>query len=226
MPFPVVHHRAPRRMNTHAHVANHDKNRDCPREVQRTLIHQPLPRAAVEQRRSPRRHPASPCSDDVTTDHDVAHEGWANTNCAAHWILHCAVEPQIGTDAATHRVVALGGRVDIDPYDTELGRIARVSDPSGATFALIDPPDRVEQPPPSRPARPKYMILRRHETPSRHSLPELARPPTGLRCAMATTRQARAVPGGVALCEAGAGKIVDPGWSDHQGQLVEGSQDP
>jgi hypothetical protein len=28
------------------------------------------------------------------------------------------------------------------------------------------------------------------------------------------------------LGEAGAGGIVDPGWSDRRGQLVEGSQDP
>ncbi|MCA1708274.1 MAG: hypothetical protein LC808_35355 [Actinobacteria bacterium] len=34
--------------------------------------------------------------------------------------------------------------MDIDPYDTELGRIARVADPAGATFALIDPTDRVD----------------------------------------------------------------------------------
>lgn len=71
-------------------------------------------------------------------------ESWADPDCAAHWMLHFAVEPQIGTDAAAHRVLALGGRVDIDPYDTELGRIARVADPSGATFALIDPTDRVD----------------------------------------------------------------------------------
>ena len=32
--------------------------------------------------------------------------------------------------------------------------------------------------------------------------------------------------GAVALREAGAGVIVDPGWLDRQGQLVEGSQDP
>jgi GDP-D-mannose dehydratase len=32
--------------------------------------------------------------------------------------------------------------------------------------------------------------------------------------------------GAVALCEAGAGGIVDPSWSDRQGQLVEGGQDP
>jgi hypothetical protein len=32
--------------------------------------------------------------------------------------------------------------------------------------------------------------------------------------------------GAVALCEAGAGEIVDPGWSDRQGQLIEGSRHP
>jgi hypothetical protein len=32
--------------------------------------------------------------------------------------------------------------------------------------------------------------------------------------------------GCVALCEAGTGEIVDPGWSDRQGQLVESSEDP
>jgi hypothetical protein len=32
--------------------------------------------------------------------------------------------------------------------------------------------------------------------------------------------------GAVALCEAGAGEIVDPGWSDRQGQLVEGGRHP
>lgn len=71
-------------------------------------------------------------------------EGWADSDCAAHWMLHFTVAPQMGTDIAARRVLALGGRVDIGPYDTELGRIARVADPSGATFALIDPTDRVE----------------------------------------------------------------------------------
>jgi len=69
---------------------------------------------------------------------------WAEPDCAARWMVHFAVDPQIGTDAATHRVLALGGRVDIDPYDSELGRIARVTDPSGAAFALIDPTDRID----------------------------------------------------------------------------------
>jgi hypothetical protein len=30
----------------------------------------------------------------------------------------------------------------------------------------------------------------------------------------------------VALCEAGTGKIVDPGWSDCQGQFVEDRRHP
>lgn len=72
------------------------------------------------------------------------HPGWADRNQASQWTLHFAVDPRIGTDAAADRVLALGGHVDIDPYDTEFGRIARVRDPSGAAFALIDPTDRVD----------------------------------------------------------------------------------
>jgi len=69
---------------------------------------------------------------------------WADPGTAAHWMLHFAVDPHIGTDAVAAQVRKLGGRVDIDPYDTELGRIARVTDPFGASFALIDPTQRVE----------------------------------------------------------------------------------
>lgn len=69
---------------------------------------------------------------------------WADPRCAARWMLHFTVDPHIGTDAAVDRVLALGGRVDADPYDTELGRIARVRDPSGAAFALIDPTNWVD----------------------------------------------------------------------------------
>lgn len=73
-------------------------------------------------------------------------QDWAEPDCAAHWVLHFAVDPRIGTDLTADRVLDLGGRVDVDPYDTELGRIARVTDPCGATFALIDPTDRAEIP--------------------------------------------------------------------------------
>jgi predicted enzyme related to lactoylglutathione lyase len=69
---------------------------------------------------------------------------WADPAWGAQWMLHFAVHPQTGTDVMAQRVLALGGRVDIDPYDTEFGRIARVTDPSGAAFALIDPTDRVD----------------------------------------------------------------------------------
>ncbi len=71
-------------------------------------------------------------------------ESWAAVDVAAQWMLHFVVDPRIGTDAAVARVLELGGWVDIDPYDSELGRIARVADPSGAVFALIDPTIRLE----------------------------------------------------------------------------------
>jgi predicted enzyme related to lactoylglutathione lyase len=70
-------------------------------------------------------------------------EDWAAPETRAHWILHFAVDPQTGTDAAVDRVLELGGRVDIDPYDSQWGRIARVADPCGARFALIDPTARI-----------------------------------------------------------------------------------
>ena len=63
---------------------------------------------------------------------------------AAHWMLHFVVDPLTGTDAAVNRVLELGGRVSLYPYDSELGRIALVADPCGATFALIDPAARLE----------------------------------------------------------------------------------
>jgi predicted enzyme related to lactoylglutathione lyase len=54
-------------------------------------------------------------------------------------MLHFVVDPRTGTDDAVNRVVELGGQVHIYPYDSALGRIALVSDTSGAAFALIDP---------------------------------------------------------------------------------------
>lgn len=70
-------------------------------------------------------------------------QDWAAPEIPARWMLHFAVDPRTGIDAAVDRVLELGGRVDIDPYDSELGRIARVADPSGASFALIDPTARI-----------------------------------------------------------------------------------
>ncbi|HEX2290939.1 MAG TPA: hypothetical protein VHH53_12280 [Pseudonocardiaceae bacterium] len=46
-------------------------------------------------------------------------EDWAAPETRAHWTLHFAVDPQTGTDATVDRVLEMGGRVDIDPYDSE-----------------------------------------------------------------------------------------------------------
>ena len=73
-------------------------------------------------------------------------KNWAAPGVGAHWMLHFTVDPRRGTDAAVDRVLELGGRVDFEPYDGELGRIARVADPSGAVFALIDPTQRLDPP--------------------------------------------------------------------------------
>lgn len=56
-----------------------------------------------------------------------------------HWVPYFAVDPDTGTDATAAWVRELGGRVQVDPYDTGLGRVALVEDPFGAIFALIDP---------------------------------------------------------------------------------------
>jgi uncharacterized protein len=70
-------------------------------------------------------------------------QDWAVPGIAARWMLYFAVDPRTGIDAAVDRVLDLGGWVDIEPYDSELGRIARVADPAGASFALIDPTKRI-----------------------------------------------------------------------------------
>jgi hypothetical protein len=51
-----------------------------------------------------------------------------------HWMNYFAVDD---TDAAVKKVGELGGKVQVPPLDTPYGRMAVVSDPGGATFALI-----------------------------------------------------------------------------------------
>ncbi|MGH4016903.1 MAG: VOC family protein [Pseudonocardiaceae bacterium] len=70
-------------------------------------------------------------------------DGGQAIDTAAHWMLYFAVNPATGTDYAVNRVLDLGGRVTSDPFDSGLGRIAVVQDPSGATFSLIDPTHRI-----------------------------------------------------------------------------------
>lgn len=55
-----------------------------------------------------------------------------------HWLLYLGADPAIGTDDLVHEAVAHGGRIRVDPYDTSLGRVSVLRDPTGARFALID----------------------------------------------------------------------------------------
>ena len=52
----------------------------------------------------------------------------------AHWIVYIAVED---TDAAARKASEGGAEVRADPFDSEAGRIAVLTDPHGAAFALI-----------------------------------------------------------------------------------------
>lgn len=58
----------------------------------------------------------------------------------AHWMNYFAVAD---ADAAARKVTELKGQVKVQPFDTTYGRIAVVSDPMGASFALIKPTDTV-----------------------------------------------------------------------------------
>lgn len=55
-----------------------------------------------------------------------------------HWLLYLGADPERGTDALVHDAVTVGARVRIDPYDSTLGRVAVLRDPTGARFAVVD----------------------------------------------------------------------------------------
>jgi hypothetical protein len=52
----------------------------------------------------------------------------------AHWTIVFAVAD---TDASLAQVVTLGGAVVVPAADSPYGRLATVSDPTGATFSLV-----------------------------------------------------------------------------------------
>jgi uncharacterized protein len=56
-----------------------------------------------------------------------------------HWLAYFTVD---NTDAAINAVKAGGGKVMGDAMDTPYGRLAVVSDPFGAVFAVVQPPKR------------------------------------------------------------------------------------
>ncbi|GAA0514474.1 glyoxalase [Saccharopolyspora subtropica] len=55
-----------------------------------------------------------------------------------HWLLYLGVDTEIGTDELVRRAIGLGGRIRVDPYDSSIGRVAVLRDPTGARFAVID----------------------------------------------------------------------------------------
>jgi uncharacterized protein len=56
----------------------------------------------------------------------------------AHWMTYFAVE---NADAAVETIKSSGGGVSFGPIDIPAGRFAIVTDPHGATFAVIQQPD-------------------------------------------------------------------------------------
>ena len=61
------------------------------------------------------------------------------TRVPPHWMVYFEVDPEVGTDATLRRALALGGRLRLRPFDSFLGRVAVLDDPSEATFCLLDP---------------------------------------------------------------------------------------
>jgi predicted enzyme related to lactoylglutathione lyase len=53
----------------------------------------------------------------------------------AHWIVYFGVED---ADAATEKAKESGAQVRAEPFDTEAGRLAVLTDPHGAAFAVIN----------------------------------------------------------------------------------------
>ncbi|MBB5152630.1 VOC family protein [Saccharopolyspora phatthalungensis] len=56
-----------------------------------------------------------------------------------HWLLYLGVDAEVGTDELVRRAITLGGRVRVDPYDSSIGRVAVLRDPTGGRFAVVDP---------------------------------------------------------------------------------------
>lgn len=59
-------------------------------------------------------------------------------NTVPHWLLYLGVDAAIGTDELVRQAIVAGGRVRVDPYDSSLGRVAVLRDPTGARFAVVD----------------------------------------------------------------------------------------
>ncbi|SDP90388.1 hypothetical protein SAMN04487905_112132 [Actinopolyspora xinjiangensis] len=63
---------------------------------------------------------------------------YINDETEPHWLIYLGVDSDIGTDEAVRRAIAANGRVRVNPYDSPLGRVAVLRDPTGARVALVD----------------------------------------------------------------------------------------
>ena len=63
----------------------------------------------------------------------------APANVPPRWIAHFAVDPSLGFDRTLYNARAAGARLRFPPYDSNLGKVAVLSDPLGTRFAIIDP---------------------------------------------------------------------------------------
>jgi len=70
--------------------------------------------------------------------HEVGGIGALAGGGPAHWSTYFGVAD---TDATVAAVLAAGGRVVKEPYDSPYGRIAHCADPAGASFALLSVSD-------------------------------------------------------------------------------------
>lgn len=62
-------------------------------------------------------------------------ESWGENPPPSHWNTYIAVE---NADETAEKIKANGGNVKVPPFDAPgVGRIAMVSDPAGAPFAII-----------------------------------------------------------------------------------------
>jgi hypothetical protein len=67
-----------------------------------------------------------------------------STNAPARWIAHFRIPLDREFDDAVVVAHEAGARLRFPPYSSQLGRVAMLSDPTGARFALIDPALAVE----------------------------------------------------------------------------------
>jgi uncharacterized protein len=68
--------------------------------------------------------------------------GGAQQGAPAHWLAYFAVAD---ADASVDAATAAGGTVLSGPDDTPFGRMAFLTDPDGATFAVAGPPPAAQQ---------------------------------------------------------------------------------